>query len=57
MTIEDYLAQIVDEKTQYTIMGVIKPRSIRLTGGMTKKFIITDSVNDIFCKYEGITTE
>ena len=50
MTIEDYLAQIVDEKTQYTIMGVIKPRSIRLTGGMTKKFIITDSVNDIFCK-------
>lgn len=41
----------IDEKTQYTIMGVIKPRSIKLASGMNKKFTITDSVNELNCKY------
>ena len=36
-------------------MGVIKPRSIKLATGLNKKFIITDSVNDLNCKFEGAT--
>ncbi len=45
MTIQEYVDMNIDEKTQYTIMGVIKPRSIKLASGMSKKFTITDSVN------------
>lgn len=55
MTIQDYVDMAVDNKTQYTIMGVIKPRSIKLVSGMNKKFIITDSVNELHCKYDGQT--
>ena len=45
MTIQDYIDLTIDEKTQYTIMGVIRPRSIKLATGMNKKFTITDSIN------------
>lgn len=55
MTIQDYVDMSIDEKTQYTIMGVIKPRSIKLASGINKKFVITDSVNDLQCKYDGET--
>ncbi len=51
MTIQDYIDLNIDEHTQYTIMGVIKPRSIKLASGMGKKFVITDSINDLHCKY------
>lgn len=51
MTIQDYVDMNIDERTQYTIMGVIKPRSIKLASGMGKKFVITDSVNELHCKY------
>lgn len=55
MTIQDYIDMTVDEKTQYTIMGIIKPRSIKLASGISKKFTITDSVNELQCKFEGQT--
>lgn len=55
MTIQDYIDLTIDEKTQYTIMGVIKPRSIKLASGMSKKFTITDSINELHCKYDGTT--
>lgn len=55
MTIQDYIDINIDEKTQYTIMGVIKPRSIKLATGLNKRFTITDSVNDLNCKFEGGT--
>lgn len=55
MTIQDYVDMNIDERTQYTIMGVIKPRSIKLASGMSKKFVITDSVNELHCKYQGQT--
>lgn len=55
ITIQDYLDMAIDEKTQYTIMGVIKPRSVKLASGLSKKFVITDSVNDLQCRYEGQT--
>jgi hypothetical protein len=45
MTIQDYIDLNIDEKTQYTIMGVIKPRSVKLASGINKRFVITDSVN------------
>ena len=37
-------------------MGIVKPKSIRITTGLNKKFIITDTINDLKCRFEGFTT-
>ena len=37
-------------------MGIIKPRSIQLASGLGKKFKITDSIQELNCKFDGITT-
>ena len=56
MTIQQYIDLKIDEKTQYNILGVIKPRSVKLATGLNKRFVITDSVNDLNCKFEGFTS-
>ena len=56
MSIEDYLSININENTQYTITGLVKPKSIRISTGLNKNFIITDTINDLKCRFEGFTT-
>lgn len=57
MTISDYLRNNqIDEKTELTIVGTIKPRSVRnKTTTLGKDFVLTDHRNDLSCSYEGFT--
>lgn len=57
MTIDDYLQNnSITDKTELTIVGTVKPRSVRMKAtALGKDFVLTDHRNDINCSYEGFT--
>lgn len=59
MTVSDYLAnQTITEKSQLTIVGTIKPRSVRLSRtALCKDFVLTDARNELECTYNGMVKE
>jgi|JI6StandDraft_1071083.scaffolds.fasta_scaffold11878_6 cytochrome c-type biogenesis protein CcmE len=56
MTITDYLNnRTITEKSELTIVGTIKPRSVRMSKtAMCKDFVLTDNRNELECTYNGM---
>jgi cytochrome c-type biogenesis protein CcmE len=57
MTINDYLHNnSIDEKTELTIVGTVKPRSIKnKASSLGMDFVLTDQRNELNCSFEGFT--